>query len=428
MLKKIFDPILKAIRGGIIYILSGSILTKAITMLSSIILVRLISKELNAYYSYATNIFSYVELLNGLELSSALLIMGAKAKSRKLDRAYFTYATGTGALFQLLLSTAICVVIYFIRIPYPEAKKYIYYYALLPTLSVIIHNIQSYNRAHLQNKRYSAMGVVRAAIICAVGLLLIPVMKVEGMIISRYIAAIVVIYIGGRYCYSNLKDIKPICLNRTQKNEMLKLSFSMLVASFFSYLMPVNETFLVNNILQDITTSANFKVAGLIPQQLSIISGGICIYFYPSVAKEKNFNIVKKKVISIGIYTFAAVLCVALFGVIFTPFMIKVLYGKQYLDAVGISRTLWFMRMINSAYRTVPVTFLPAIGDTKFNFISSPVFCIFHFIIDYFMITRIGIMGVAYATMLVYFFSGTVAWIYFLRICNRKDSIQRRQV
>ena len=73
MLKKVFEPIWKAIKGGFLYILSGSVLTKAITMITSILIVRLVTKELYAYYTYATNIISYVELLNGLELSGVLL-------------------------------------------------------------------------------------------------------------------------------------------------------------------------------------------------------------------------------------------------------------------------------------------------------------------------------------------------------------------
>lgn len=419
-IEKLVSPVMNAIKGGIIYILSGSVLTKAITMISSIVIVRLVSKELYAYYSYATNLYAYIELLNGLELSGALLIVCSKNDNKELDKAYFAFCTKWSAAIQFLLSVILCVAVSLMSITYPEAKKYIYLYLLIPSMSAIINCIQSYNRAHLQNKRYSAMGVVRAAVITCIAVLLVPLIQIEGLILARYMACIVVIIIGGSYCYKNMHRVGNGALSVKQKRDLLNLSLSMLVASFFSYIMPVNETFLVNKLIHDPTTTANFKVAGLLPQQLSLISGGICVYFYPTIAKAKDYISAKKKIVSIGIYTFAAVILVAFVGILLTPVIIKLLYGNQYLDAIGISRLLWIMRTTHCAYRAVPITLLPALGDTKFNFIASPVICVIHFLIDYWLISGYGMMGVAYATMAVNIISGTCAWIYLIRYCNRK--------
>lgn len=420
MFKRFLKPIKDAIRGGLAYIMTGSVLTKAITMISSIVLVRLVNKELYAYYSYATNLYGYVELLNGLELSGALLVLCSKADNKEEGGAYLRYCTKMSAVIQLVLSIVLCVIVTFASITYPEARPYMYLYLPIPVLSVIIQNIQSYNRAYQQNKRYSMMGVVRAAGITIFAVALVPFLGVNGMIFARIIACCIVIYIGGVFCYRNLKGVKKIRLSSEQKKRLFVLSLSMLVASFFSYLMPLNETYLVNTLIHDTTVTANFKVAGLLPQQLQLVSGGICIYFYPTIAKIKDYKQAWRKMTGVGIYTAIAVIGVALVGILLTPIIIKVLYGEQYMDAIQLSRILWIMRMTNCAFRAVPSTLLPALGDTKFNFIASPVFCAIHVLIDYVMIKNFGIAGVAYATIIVYLLCAACAWGYLYHYCKVK--------
>ncbi len=424
MIKKMLKPIKDAIRGGLAYIMTGSILTKAITMISSIVLVRLVSKELYAYYSYATNLYGYIEIFNGLELSGALLVLCSKADNKELGGAYLRYCTKVASVIQGILCIALCVGVTFVSITYPEAKQYIYLYLPIPVLSVIIQNIQSYNRAYQQNKRYSIMGVVRAAGITLFAIILVPFIGINGMIVARIITCCIVIYIGGVFCYKNLKGVKKIRLLREQKKRIFELSSSLLVASFFSYLMPLNENYLVNTLIHDTTVTANFKVASLLPQQLQLISGGLCIYFYPTIAKIKDYKKAWSKLTQVGIYSAITVISVALVGVLLTPYIIRILYGAQYMDSIELSRTLWIMRMVNCAFRAVPTTLLPALGDTKFNFFASPIFCVLHVAVDYYMINNFGIAGVAYATIIVYLISAICAWVYMYHYCKAKAKNQ----
>lgn len=424
MFKKFLKPIKDAIRGGLAYIMTGSVLTKAITMISSIVLVRLVSKELYAYYSYATNLYGYIEIFNGLELSGALLVLCSKTDDKGMGGAYLRYCTKISSVLQLCLSVGLCILVSFVSITYPEARSYFYWYLPIPVLSVIIQNIQSYNRAYRQNKRYSMMGVVRALAIMVFALILVPLIGVYGMIVARIAACCIVIYIGGVFCYRNLKGEEKTTLSRAQKKELLVISFSMLVASFFSYMMPLNETYLVNTLIRDTTVTANFKVAGLLPQQLQLISGGICVYCYPAIAKMKDYRKAWRKVVNVGIYTAIAVIGIAMIGILLTPLIIRILYGEQYMDAVGLSRILWIMRMVNCAFRAVPTTLLPALGDTKFNFVASPISCIVHVLIDYFMIIHYGIAGVAYATIIVYLLCAVCAWGYLYHHCKVKAKAQ----
>ena len=120
-------------------------------------------------------------------------------------------------------------------------------------------------------------------------------------------------------------------------------------------------------------------------------------------------------------FTAIIIFVISVFGALATPLLIRLLYGKKYLDAIPLSRVLWIMRMTDCAIRVVPVTFLPALGDTKYNYIASPVYCLIHAIIDYFLILNLGINGVAYATIIINVISGIIAWTYIRWYCLRRN-------
>ena len=58
MKKRLWNSVKSAIHGGILYILSGNILVKAVSFIASIVVINVISKEDLAYLTYATNIYS----------------------------------------------------------------------------------------------------------------------------------------------------------------------------------------------------------------------------------------------------------------------------------------------------------------------------------------------------------------------------------
>lgn len=423
MTNKLIKDIKKIVNNGLLHILTGSFLAKAITMLSTILIVRLVSKELYAYYSYTTNLYSYIDLINGLELSGALLIFCSRSKNNDSNSAWLKYSVKISFFIQLILSILLCFIITFGSIAYPQAKKFFYFYILLPAGTAIINCIQSFVRAYGQNKLYSKISVIRAITIALLSLVLVPIISINGLIIALYFGALIAIGIGGKYCFLIVKNSKKITLTKEEKKHFYILAFSFLVANGFSILIPLNETLLVNEIISNEIITANFKVAGLIPQQLTLITGSICIYFYPEIAKTRNYKKAWNKITKIGVYTAGIIILTSIIGIIVSPLVIKILYGNKYLDAIYISNVLWIMRGIDCSLRIIPITFLPALGDTKFNYIASPIFSLIHIIIDYFMIKNLGINGIALATIISYTLWGSCAWLYLKGYCQKKESL-----
>lgn len=408
------------LKDGFFHILTGNFLNKAISMISSIVIARLIDKSVYASISYADNLYSYLSLIGGLGMSSALLKFCSNDQNKSLDKAYFNFSVKIGGTAQFLGSIAICFMVMFLDIPYSGARTFTWVLLLYPLLEVLITTISIYMRTQLENKMFAKASIIKSMSLCIASVVLIICFGTAGVIPARYLSVCLVLVYSWSFYKRTLKGVKAERLSHKQKKEFICMGLSLCAANFFSGIMPINETFLVNNLIRDEVTTANFKVAGLLPQMLLLVSGAVTIYFFPIIARITDRKIVKKKVMGIALVNALIIVVLTAFGMIFTPLAIYILYGKKYMDAVSISYLLWIMRASNCIIRLVPINMLPAIGKTGFNVYMSIISCIMQVVIDYFCITRFGVQGVAVGATAVYIVTGVLYWIYFLHCCKEK--------
>ena len=182
--------------------------------------------------------------------------------------------------------------------------------------------------------------------ILVVGFFGVRLLNGIGYVFAQYsgvLAGIAVLVISIYKIYKKDNPLKKEIpkLNRTEIKPFAAMGFSLMVSNFFSGMMPINETFLVNNIIQDEIISANFKVAGLLPAQLLLVSSAIVVYYFPIIARKQANNETWKQIKTIGLVTFCVVMIVASLGAFFTPWIIKYVYGEKYSDATSISYVLW---------------------------------------------------------------------------------------
>ena len=234
--------------------------------------------------------------------------------------------------------------------------------------------------------------------------------------LSNAMGLIAAILLYGKNFFSVLvRKISNIKLTNIEKKSFLIMAFSLLISNVFSMIMPLNESFLVNNLIADEVITANYKVANLIPSQLAFVTSSIVIYYFPIIAKESGRAAVWKKAVSIGKWVGALIGVISIVGIVITPIILQIVYGDQYSDARLISRMLWIAYGLNAGFRMFPMNVLPAIGCTKYNVIISGASCVVHFILDYIFIQNWGIYGVVYATGLVYLGTGFLYWYYLAK-------------
>lgn len=406
-------------KGGFFHILSGDVLNKAIAMISSVVIARLVNKTEYGYLSYADNLYAYLSLFAGLGMASALLKFCGVRTDKSKDRAYFRFAGTVGLGFQFVVALALCVVTSLMDIPFAQSRVYIWALILYPVLSYLLTLCQIYLRTQNENKRYAASGIISSAGICIFSISFVLLLSTKGIIIARYTACILAIIYVVRTVFGYLDGVEKAKLSHTEKKLFVKMAIALAIANFFSGIMPLNEALLINHIIADEIVTANFHVAGLIPQLLLLVSGAVNVYFFPIIAQMDDWVEIRKKVHKIGILNFVVIFFLMLAGMACTPLAIRILYGEKYMDAIQVSYLLWCMRGMNCCLRIVPMNMLPAIGKTKFNAWVAFFSCCFQIIIDYFFISRFGISGVAWGATIVYLVSGIGYWTYFEAVCAR---------
>jgi len=411
------EKIKKLAKGGFFHIFVGNMLTKMIAFISSIVVVRLVNKNDYAYLTFADNLYNYVNACAGLGMVSAILKFCAVAKTKEEDKAYFTFALKYGTLFQTFLVLVIMIYVTFFPIPFPNAKEMVYILVLYPILNNVLSTIMSYIRAHGNNKLYAKIGVVQTAAVFVGSVLFVILMDVKGIALSRYIAISLAFFCVYAYLKGELKGVKKTKLSKEQIKGFMVMSFSLMISSLFSLIMPMNEMTLVNELLRDEIITANYKVAIMIPSQLSFVTQSIVIYYFTIIAKMEDKKEIWKLSKRIGIVSAVIIVGITVVGVILSPYIIRIVYGERYEDAISLAIIFWVAYALNASMRLVPMNFLPAIGVAKFNAVTAGCSCIFHLAVTYVAISEWGIYGAGIATGLVYLVSGMVYWLYLRKKC-----------
>lgn len=414
ILKRSVNKMRELYKGGFFHIILGGMLSKMIAFISSIVIVRLVDKEAYAALAYADNIYSYITLVAGLGMASAVLkfAIGEKEKNYVFYRFSFLW----GSLFQIVLLIAVCIVIGFINIPFQGTKALLYLLIPYGLLYYWGSLIQSFFRTEFQNERYAKFSFLQVFLTFVLSIIGVLNIGIAGVPLARAGALIAAILLYGKNFFSVLvRKISNIKLTNIEKKSFLIMAFSLLISNVFSMIMPLNESFLVNNLIADEVITANYKVANLIPSQLAFVTSSIVIYYFPIIAKESDRAAVWKKAVSIGKWVGALIGVISIVGIVITPIILQIVYGDQYSDARLISRMLWIAYGLNAGFRMFPMNVLPAIGCTKYNVIISGASCVVHFILDYIFIQNWGIYGVVYATGLVYLGTGFLYWYYLAK-------------
>lgn len=412
-------------RGGFAHVFAGSILNKAISMISSVVVARIVAKNDYAYMNYADTIYGYLVLFSGLGMATSILKVCAKKEVGGQDGAYLRYALKNGLVFEIVASIILCCVCICLPLPFQKAKEYLVILIAYPILTFLGDVMFCYIRAKQRNKEFAKASFVQALLLCVLSILLVTLIGAKGLVLARYIAMVVAMIMVFKYIYPVLKGTSKTELDLQEKKNFWVMSLSLVVANAFSGMMPFNENLLVSNLIASEEISANFRVAGLFPQLLLLVTQAVNIYFFPIVSDMDNRGKnAKKAVVGIGLFNFALVAVCVMVGMLFSPWLITFFYGDKYQNAVELSYVLWLMRGLNAGIRMVPMNMIIAVGKYRFNLIMSIVSCVFQFVCDWYCILHFGIVGVAYGTIIVYLITGIMYWGYFFRITSRKVKLK----
>ncbi len=402
------------VRNGFFHIFSANVINKIIQFGISVIIVRVITKEAFGMWSYANNILSFFLLVEGLGVVPGLLQFASSSKTKKEKLSYLKYALLVGILFNLGLAIAILLFTTFFQLPVRGSTEILRYLFLIPLVHVFFNILQIFLRSDLRNKQFSLVTVINTLTFFFGVLIGGYLFDILGIVWGRYLSYIISSFIALWFVKDYYKIFVNVKIpNKEQRQDFLKFSIVSMLTNTMSQMLYLLDTFLIGIIIQSGTVVASYKTATLIPFALNFIPSSVMTFAYPYFAKHKDDkNLVKNYFLKLQKYLLLLNLVISILLIVFAPFVIRLIFGAEYLDSVLPFRILSFGYLIAGTFRIPAGNIIASLKKVKVNFYNSIISGGANIVLDIILIKNYGSVGAAVATVAVFVISSFVSNIY----------------
>jgi O-antigen/teichoic acid export membrane protein len=402
------------VRNGFFHIFSANVINKIIQFGISVIIVRVITKEAFGMWSYANNILSFFLLVEGLGVVPGLLQFASSSKTEEEKLSYLKYALLVGILFNLGLAIAILLFTTFFQLPVRGSTEILRYLFLIPLVNVFFNILQIFLRSDLRNKQFSLVTVINTLTFFFGVLIGGYLFEIVGIVWGRYLSYIISSFIALWFVKDYYRTFVNVKIpNKEQRQDFLKFSIVSMLTNSISQMLYLLDTFIIGIIIQSGTVVASYKTATLIPFALNFIPSSVMTFAYPYFAKHKDDkNLVKNYFLKLQKYLLLLNLVISILLIVFAPFVIRLIFGAEYLDSVLPFRILSFGYLIAGTFRIPAGNIIASLKKVKVNFYNSIISGGANIVLDIILIKNYGSVGAAVATVAVFVISSFVSNIY----------------
>lgn len=404
----------KLFKTGFFHIFGGSVLNKIIVFLSSIVIVRILSKTEYGIFTYAWNIYSFVILVNGLGLANGALQVGSEKWDEAECENIFFYALYKGILFDCGIFIVMLLIAFFYPTAIEDARALLAAMCLLPLVQFLYELEMTYLRVKRMNQTYAKINIIATVLVFSFSIIGALLFREMGLVIGRYVAWILVIFIGFKVINHRGRKITPV-IGLEQKRSIMRISIVSVANNGISSLLYLLDVFVLGIVTTNGEILASYKVATAIPTALLFIPSSIAIYVYPYFAvhyNDKKWCLRNYKKIFVA--NIALNFLISIILIVFAPLIIQIVFGKQYMDAVPVFRILSLSYLISSCFRIISSNLLVMMKKLKFNMIEALLSGVINVFADYYFIKAYGSIGAAIVTLIVVTFSGLMSTSYLL--------------
>lgn len=412
----------KALRKGFIQIFSSSFINKVIQFGILMFLTRIIGKNLYGKLSYAQTILNIFLLLEGLGMVSSSLQYCSMQKMEEKKLSYFKYAVKIGSLFNVLIAVAIIVYTRFFTLPVKGSTEILFYFSLIPLMTIFFNEIQTLLRVDFRNTAYSSLAVINTSLYFVGNIFLGKYLSIKGIVIGRYLSYIISIAIGIYLVRNQLRKMRKIQYPEIgERKEFLKCSIVTCLTNATSLFLLMMDTFFVGLIIKDSSVVASYTVASLIPLNLTFIPMSIITFIYPYFARHWNDRKwIKDKYTIFVKYMFIINIIITVILLVFAPYILK-LFPKQYGDSITNFRILSVGYLIAGTFRIPSGNIMASMKLVKVNFYNSIITGLVNIVFNIVLIMNFGSVGASISTVLAYALSGIISNIYIVRYLKQPN-------
>ncbi len=419
-MKKPRNTITTLLKTGFFHIFGSSVINKIVAFLSSVVLVRILTKEEYGIFTYAWNIYSIVILANGLGMENGVLQL---CSERSGDVDYARRVTGFGArvglLWDLLLAAVLLGISLFVPLKIDSADTLLQMLCLLPMVQFLYLLSACYLRSQRKNQAFSKLSTINTVLVFVISVGCAFLFREKGMVMGYYgayaVSAVVAIFV------MKVDLFRGGSLQKQEKKALMGIAVVSMCNNGLSQLMYQLDLFVLGIVDPQETVLASYRVATIIPTALIFIPMALITYVYPYFAEHRNdkqwcLRTYKKILLGLGCFNFAlsAVLVAA------APLIVKILFGEAYMDAVPVFRVLSVNYFLSGTFRSLSGNLLVTQRKLKFNLLVAVLSGILNVVGNALLIPIYGPMGAAYATVMVVIFTSVLSTGYLVYTFKKK--------
>lgn len=415
-MEKVLPKIKILFKTGFFHIFGSGVVNKVVVFLSSAALVRILSKVEYGVFTYAWNIYSMILILNGMGIESGVLQISSEHSGdiEYANRAS-NYGVRFGIKFDILIFALILCVGLFAPLKISGAREVLCLLCLLPMAQLLFQMTTAYLRAQRRNQEYARLTVLNTIMVFGVSAGCAFLFREKGLVVGYYFAYITSFVFGLLCCHVRLFNNCSARLEDEDRKALLKIAAITMCNNGLSQLMYLLDVFVLGIVAPRETILASYKVATMVPSALAFIPLALITYLYPYFAAHQDdgkWCLNRYKQILVGLGGFNLLLSGVLFAA--APFIIRILFGSQYLDAVPVFRILSINYFFSGTFRILSGNLLVTQRKLKFNLFVAIISSLTNVIADYFFIQWWGSLGAALATALVVFVSSVLSTTYLI--------------
>lgn len=415
----------KLLRTGFFSVFLANILSKVLTFIGGMIIVRILTKSENGVYTYIINCYGILMLLGDLGCSQASLqFCNESHNNPQRFNSYFVYGARRAFAFSALTSLLILASPWFYPFKTAEAAQLTRMLCLMPFI-VTANNILAVNlRARLRNHRFGTVNIFRTLVHYLAILPMSYWMGTAGAVLSNYVIESLVLVFGllasrGFLDFSWQDD----SLTRAEKRGFLSLAFGSQLNLGIDQAMMMLDVFLIGIFIYSDEIIASYKVATVIPSALSFIPASLITYVGPYfVHHNQDLDWVRLNYFRLTLGCLAGSVLIAGGCILLAPWIIPLIFGRQYADAVPCFIVLMIGYVFSAAIQVPSQNIIYTQRKVKVNIAITVFTGAANCVLDVALILKSGSIGAAWATTLVHIIASTLCFGYMCFYLRRKPA------
>jgi O-antigen/teichoic acid export membrane protein len=281
---------------------------------------------------------------------------------------------------------------------------------------------EQYLRSLFRSREYGFVLVANSLFYMVLAITFAFFFGVMGLALVEYIVPLFgmmnIVYVLKDLKNSNLawKDI----VTKDLRKKIIEYSFVSSATNVLSQLLYLLDVFVLGYMTKNTNTIASYKVATLIPYNLTFIPLSVMVFIYPYFAKySTDKEWVRTKYKDMLKVMILLNLNISILAIFFSRWIISIFFGAKYLDAVPAFRVLMLGYLVAGTFRIPSGNVLSAIGKLRVNFWNAVISATANILLDVVMIKLYSAIGAAYATVIVYVISSVISTGYLWRYLKK---------